>query len=88
MSAALTHHCSEAAESQTNGHEPLPEQSFFQGAAGKGHRPELTPSAAAILRDIDPQVPQHKQLLDVQTFSFIMHPCLLVTGLHIVHAIT
>lgn len=34
----------------------LSEASFFQGAGGKGHRPELAPPAAAILREIDPQV--------------------------------
>ena len=58
-----------------------------RGAAGKGHRPELTPSAAAILRDIDPQVLYHMLLLNVITASCIKHPCLVVTGLHIFHAV-
>lgn len=35
--------------------EQLSESSFFQGAGGRGHRPELALPAAAILREIDPQ---------------------------------
>ncbi len=48
-----------ADEKPANGHELLSEPAFFQGAAGKGHRPELTPPAAAILREIDFQVWNH-----------------------------
>lgn len=44
------------AEDSSNVQNQLSEASFFQGAGGKGHRPELAPPAAAILCEIDPQV--------------------------------